>query len=391
MKRQLAVCLLWMASITLSAQSYWEETTDTVSTSGYYHIGLSQEIAGLGLNRLKILDEAGREVPFFIRSSVPVKEMSRMEMYDLLLNVRKDSVNTLIVRNNGEQVSRFYVRMKEAEVTKHIAIRGSNDREQWFSVKQRSLLQTENNPGLGAIAIVDFPLGNYNYYELVVTNNSRSPLDIAGVGKMEESNIYGQFIELPSGIFEVKEEENGNSVITFPSMKFPYYISKIELNATSKGHYSRNAHLEKEHHNSVFFEVSSRQAPVFYFDNILFDRNDSRIIIGNQNNPPLTIRDVKLFGMSRYLCAYLDAGLTYHIRTSDEPSRRYDIQNFEAEIPLNLPVVQTTGLAKHTLVEPARHLRFFEKPVFLWGVIVLTGIVLLLICLRMLRELKKKK
>lgn len=389
--KQIAVCILWMASFSLSAQSYWEEAIDTVSASGYYHIELSQEIAGLGLESLIIVDEKDQEVPYFVRSSVPVKEMRQMEMYTLLLNERKDSINTLIVHNDGGQVARFYVQMKEADATKHIAVRGSYDRQQWFGVKQRALLNTENTPSLGAIAVVDIPTGDYTYYELVITNNSLSPLNITGVGKMEKSSIYGQFVELPVGAVEVKEIENGNTVLTFPSMRYPYYVSKIEWSVTGKGHYNRKVGLEDKQYRISSFELSSREAPVFYFDPLLLSANESRIVIENQNNPPLTVRQVKLFGMSRYLCAYLDAGTKYCIRTGSERYRDYDIRTFASEIPTNLSIVQTSGLKELTYAGQVRSLRFFEKPVFLWGVLVLTGALLLYICVRLLKELKEKE
>lgn len=377
-------------SITATAQSFWRQPMDTVSSSGYYNIELSQEMAGLGLQTLRVFDQNNKEVPYLIRSSVPVKEMKDMEMYELLLNTQRDSINTIIVHNNGDAVSRFYLQMKEAEVIKYITMRGSYDRKQWFSVKQRSLLKSERNPNLGEVAIVDFPKGDYTYYELTITNNSQSPLNITGVGKIEKSNIYGQFVELNPGAFNI-EEKDGNTVVTFPLMQYPYYLSKLEFQVSGKGHYSRKVHIEKKGYSKHSFQLSSREEPLFYLDDFLIDK-DMRLVIENGNNPPLTIQDVKLFGLSRYLCAYLDSGIHYRIETSAERHRHYDIQDFADEIPLNLPVVRTGNLEViESIVEPERTPNFFETPLFLWGVIVLTGIGLLLICMKMLKELKSRK
>lgn len=373
------------------AQTYWQETIEPVSASGYYNIELSQEIAGLGLKTLQIVDANANEIPYLIRSSIPVKEMKQIEMYDLISNTQRDSINTLIVHNKEAEVSRFYLQMKQAEVTKYISMRGSYDRKQWYSVKQHSLLHSEHNPNLGEIAIVDFPEGDYTYYELTVTNNSRSPLNITGVGKIEKSSIYGQLVELQSGPFTVTEDK-GNTVISFPAMEYPYYLSKLELRVTGKGHYNRKVRVEKKGNSYAMetFQLSSRHEPVFYVDQLLIDK-DIRILIENQNNPPLTIDDIKIFGLSRYLCAYLDADVSYRIETGADRYRRYDIQDFADEIPLNLPVVKTNALKEMVMEkESERELRFFEKPVFLWGVIALTGVILLLICVRMLKELKKK-
>lgn len=386
----LTIFLLLFLTLDVMAQSYWRQPMDTVSSAGYYNIELSQEMAGLGLQTLRIFDQNNNEVPYLIRSSVPVKEMKEMEMYELLLNTQRDSINTIIVHNKETAVSRFYVQMKEAEVTKYITIRGSYDRKQWFSVKQYSLLRSEWNPNLGEIAIVDFPKGDYTYYELIITNNSRSPLNITGVGKIEKSNIYGQFVELNAGAVNV-EEKDGNTLVTFPLMKFPYYLSKLELQVSGKGYYSRRVYIDKNGYRRGSFQISSREEAVFYPDELLVDK-DWRLIIENGNNPPLTIHDVKLYGLSRYLCAYLDSGLYYRIETSAEGHRHYDIQDFANDIPLNLPVVRTGDLEFVEVdLEPERTPGFFERPLFLWGVIVLTGIGLLLICMKMLKELKNRK
>ncbi|NDV81815.1 hypothetical protein [Bacteroides sp. 51] len=393
-KRQALVLIVGLiATFSSFAQTYyWYETIDTVSALGYYNIELSQEIAGVGLNSLLILDDDDKEVPYLIRSSVPVKEMKQMEMYELVSNVHKDSINTIIVHNREAEVSRFYLRMKEAEVTKYISIRGSYDRKQWFSVKQKSLLYSEHNPNLGEIAIIDFPKGDYTYYELAITNNSRSPLNITGVGKIEKSSIYGQFVELKPGSFVVKEDR-GNTIITFPSLEYPYYLSKFELQITGKGHYNRRMWLEsseKIEYTVGAFQLSSRDEHTFYTDQVLIDKN-TQIVIENESNPSLTVDGIKLFGVNRYLCAYLDAGMQYRIEAGLKRPGRYDIQDFANEISLHLPIVKTVGLQKKMIEkEPERELRFFESPLFLWGVIALTGLILLFICLRMLKELKKK-
>lgn len=391
-KKQLILIAAGVLAATSSfAQTYWQEPIDTVSTPGYYNIELSQEIAGLGLNTLRVFDANDTEIPYLIRSSVPVKEMKQMEMYDLASNTQRDSINTIIVHNKEAEVSRFYLLMKEAEVTKFISIRGSYDRKQWFSVKQESVLLTEHNPTLGEIAIVDFPKGDYTYYELVVSNKSRSPLNITGVGKMEKNSIYGQFVQLHVGTFNAVEDEKGNTIITFPAMQYPYYLSRLELNVEGKGHYSRKVRItEPNRYAQQTIQLTSRDEPVFYFDNFRINK-DIQIIIENEDNLPLKVTDVKLFGLSRFLCAYLDAHTQYRIETNDKSHKHYDIEGFANEIPYTLPVIKTGEIKKIEIIEPERELSFYERPFFLWGVIILTGIGLLFICLKMLKELKRKE
>lgn len=395
MKKQLVILLTGLftmaGSFAQTTSTYWWEPIDTVSVPGYYHIELSQEIAGLRLDALRIWDANDTEIPYLVRSSVPVKEIKQMEMYDLVSSTQQDSLNTVVVYNKEGAVSRFYLLMKEAEVAKYIAVRGSYDRKQWFSVKQESMLNSEQNPTFGEMAVVDFPEGDYTYYELTVSNNSRSPLNITGVGRMEENSVYGRLVPLSVGLFAVGKDEKGNTLITFPSMQYPYYLSGLELQVEGKGHYSREVRLTGNRFVLNEFRLTSRdEPPFFYFDNLLIPE-DFQIVIENERNLPLNVTDVRLFGLSRYLCAYLDAHMSYRIETNGSGRKAYDIESFADDIPYTLPVVRTGGIEKMETIVPEREPNFFERPLFLWGVIALTGIGLLLICIRMLKELKKKE
>lgn len=392
MRKHLFLCASCLLIATGAfAQSFWQQDLDQVSSPGYYNIELSQELAGLGLHTLRLFDQDNNEIPYLIRTSTSVREMQHMDMYKQVSNLTRDSTNIIVIQNNEPEVSRFYLQMKNADADKHIAIRGSSDLKQWYGVKQSSPLRCEYNPNLGDIAIVDFPKGDYKYYELTITNNSRSPLNVTGVGKIEKSAVYGQFVPLTTGDFKV-EEQGEKTIITFPRNEFPYHLSKIEINASGKGHFSRRITVEDRQNVEASFQLSSLTTePVFFVDDLPISKN-VRLVIHNAGNPPLTINDVKLFGLNRYLCAYLDPGVRYRIETGSERARRYDIADFANEIPLNLPVVEAKALTETKVTPPPeRELKFYEKPIFMWSVISLTGIILLIVCLRMLTELKKRQ
>lgn len=385
----LTICLF--AAAAGRSQNYWRACVDTVSAPGYYNIELSQEMAGRGLRTLRLRDAEGAEIPYLIRSSAPVREMERMEMYEQLSHEKRDSTNTIVLLNKDPEVSRFYLRMKQADVAKYVSIRGSYDRQQWFSVKQRTRLGGGHTPDTDAIAVIDFPAGDYTYYELTVTNSSRNPLNIIGVGKIENSTVYGRFTELNTGAFRT-EEEDGSTIVTFPALQQPYLLSKLEIHAGSKGHFSRRMRLETGGYAKESFQFSSRQEQPFFYTDDLPIGKDFRLVIENGDNPPLQIDQVKLFGLDRYLCAYLDAGVRYRIETGTEEPRRYDIRDFADEIPHDLPVIRTGNTEEATTTpEPEKIPKFYERPVFMWSVIILTGIILLFVCLRMAQELKKRQ
>ncbi|WP_163219256.1 hypothetical protein [Bacteroides sp. 224] len=374
---------------TFAQTDYWRENIQIPIETGYHNIEISPEIAGLGLETLRIIDEEGKEIPYFIRSSVPVKELKELDLYELKTNIAKDSVNIVTVYNKEkEKVSGFYLCMKGADVKKQISIRGSYDSKQWFTVKQAS---TFKNDAGAEITAISFPEGDYTFYEITVINNSGSPLNLTGVGKVKYSNIYGKFIEINTKGFTIEEDkEQKRTLISFSSMSYPYYLSKLEIAVKNKEHYKRRVQITKKGNVLDYFSLSSREENTFFFNTLLIDK-DTHIEIYHQDNPPLEIESIRLFDITRYLCAYLEEGKQYHIDTQGTRYKHYDVQDFANEIPQLLPVVKTTHLISITQEpEPESERKFFEKPLFLWGAIILTGVILLLICIRMLNELKKR-
>lgn len=69
----------------------------------------------------------------------PVQEVSRFESYSLKQNIEKDSLNIVVIDNTKlDDISRFYIFIRSADVNKYASVRGSNDLSQWYIVKQKT-------------------------------------------------------------------------------------------------------------------------------------------------------------------------------------------------------------------------------------------------------------
>ena len=398
MKQYFVVFILLFAQYGV-ARTVWKADLPAVDQSGYYTVELDQKLIGAGLENLKFFDtEQDREVPYFVRSADPIQEINHFEPFELKSNVVKDSLNVLIVDNQtAENLNRFCIIVQKAETGKFAAVRGSNDLKQWYIVKQANEVsgfgkQPQDNTEM---LILDFPQGNYRYYEITLWNNQGSPLDIQKVGKIRNSNLYGNFVEINAGEF-VQENNNDDrkTNLRFPDVQHTYYVSKIEFYIKNKPDYFRwaviidSASYDREH-----FSLSSEKDNVFFINEYPFSPKTG-IIIENQNNPPLTVDSVKIYGLSRYACIYLEAGRKYVVVSDrqDPVSVKYDIEHFRDKIPADLPVIQLKNLHNSVIQEeaaPERKLSLIEQPVFLWSIIVLVGIFLVFVCIRMISEMKK--
>ena len=382
------------------SQTVWKAELPVVEKSDYYHVDFNQELIGAGLKYLKIVDENDNEIPYFIRSSDPIKEISNFECFDLKNNTVKDSLNIIVVNNEKvENLNRFCIILQQAETRKYALVRGSNDLKQWYIVRENTRVseftqQTKENTEM---LIIDFPQGNYKYYEIRLWNDQKSPLEVLKVGKIKNSNIYGNFTAIDPGKLEIKHNsQNKNTSLSFPELKHTYCINKIELGIKNKPDYYRRAILiDSLSYSNERFYLSSKNENTLLINDFFFTPQ-TFIIIENQNNPPLIIDSVKIYGLCRYACLYLEAGKKYRLLlNSKKPiSTAYDIEYFRNEIPANIAVLQVNNLQDSVMPEeiiPKRKLTLIERPLFLWSVLTIVGAFLVFICVRMIKEINKKQ
>lgn len=401
MKKIIFTYLLSLFIFQVYGQSLWRTDVKPVEEKGYYNIELDQHIIAKSvtsdLSDLRIYNSKNKEISYFLRAVSLVQEVSRFESYSLKQNIEKDSLNILIVDNTKlDDISRFYIFIRSADVNKYASVRGSNDLSQWYIVKRKTHIynlehKADNNEDA---LLLDIPQGNYKYYEITIENDQNSPLKILRVGNYASSNIYGQFSEINLGRFVAKDSINKKTYISFPDLQDTYKINRLEISVQNDAHYLRHVLLSDTiNKKSLKFDLSSKTDNSFIVDYFPLGKH-TFIAIENNNNLPLDIVSIKVYGLNRYLCAYLEKGEKYYlevgIRYKSSPD--YDIDHFKNDIPVDLPIVKTENLSQINMpvAVPERQPSLIEKPLFLWAVIILIGLFLTFVCYKTIKEMKKK-
>lgn len=402
MKKYLFILVILSFSLSSFAQTIWTANVGNIEISGYYNIELDQRLIGAAnsdFSDLRIIGSQGEkssEVPYFTRPVSPIQEVSSFENYPLKENSAKDSLNLVIVDNvDKENLNRFYIAINNADVKIEISIRGSNDLKTWYIVKRKSNVSNYRNmQGNNAVLMVDFPQGDYRYYEIMLTNDQDSPLLVERVGKMSSTSIYGQFTEINTGKF-VQTEKDNRTFITFPDLKYTYCISKIDFLVNTNMVYLRNAYIaDSLHYDHASFQLSSKKNNEFFLDNFRM-QSSTTIEVENNNNPPLHFDSVKFYALKRYICAYLEKGQKYTIEVNSKKYTypNYDIQHFKNDIATDLPVISTTDVKSEQNEQKAvvREQMLIEKPVVLWSIIICIGLFLTFICVKMVKKMKEEE
>lgn len=398
MKQYILLAITLFLTQSAFSQTIWYADIDEVKESGYYNIEISQQQIGESrhsdLKDMLILNTDSTEVPYFLRSASPIQEVKSFENYTLKENSTRDSLNIIIVDNQRkEDIQRFYLTIANADVSINVSVRGSENLKQWYTVKRQSAVSNYGNTrDRDAMLIVDFPQGNYKYYEIALSNDQKSPLQVKQVSKTESSNIYGQLAEIAVSKKIKVENKDKQTIITFPLLKSPYYIHKAEFFISNKTDYLRDAQfMDTLNFNNRYFSLSSKNDNAVFINNFLLNKNGI-ISIDNKNNPPIEIDSVKLYGLKRYACAYLEAGNKYFIQIDNERKSYpdYDIEHFKNDIPNTIPTIKTINISSVTKPIYQREQLFIEKPIVLWSIIIGIGLILTILCLKMLKSMKKR-
>lgn len=398
---------LLLISLVVFPQFRLAAPLDSVKQSGYYNIELPPEIEALseisdwGDLRIKNSDES--EVPYFVHNETPIRTVSNFVDFHLIENKTKDSLNILVIDNLDniksatQLVDRFCVLVNNADVSKFVSVRGSNDLSQWYVVKQHSPVSgvvSEYSKGVEML-YVDMPAINYRYYEITLSNTQSSPLKVQRVGRINNSNIYGRFSRIDFGTMVRKDSTDQYTYLRFPDMPFEYHIGKIEFYIHSKSDYQRTCYV-KDLGYATNLTLSSRNGNVFILDNFVASKK-MEIGVYNADNRPLQIDSIRMYVLNRYICAYLEEGQRYRLYVGSKKVKKpnYDIEHFRQDIPDNLPVLKVSKIDimedESSLLGEARTPSLIEKPIFMWSVIIIVGLLLLFICFKMASDMKKNK
>ena len=410
--KQTILSLIALLPLFCKAQHFTNQCNiPVVNESGYYHLLLSPDVVAISMSNLEdiriINDKSGKETPYLLRSENPKTRTSFFQDYKIAENNfdRKDSVTRVIIDNEAkEEIKQFCIVIQNAEISKYISVKGSEDKYNWYVVKQK----TPANPGIkndatSEILIIDIPLGTYRYYEILIDNPQKEPVRVLSAGKYQYSEILGKYTEVFLGNFVQKDSTNKQSYIYFPEIERNYLIHKIHFEIEEQQPYYRQAYFSRKEYDANrknfsliqlrSFILSSQEENAIDVYN-MYINSDIAVVINNKDNNPVKISKITAHQLNRYLTVYLEKGERYTLycgeKTLSKP--QYDMEYFEQNIPGGLPVLELSPVKEipQSDIDCVKKHNFWETQTFLWIMIMGVGLLLLWICYAMVREVKKK-
>jgi hypothetical protein len=378
-----------------SAQSYKNEAhIDSVNQSGFYAIDVTPELSSFvktDFSDLRIIDNKGNPIPYLLGSDIPMLDTGLFKPLKILKNIVSDSgQNVLVIENShDEKMEGFYIRMRNAAVSRTINLSGSNDGIKWYSIVENVNLEKRFIQDHDSFQeFISFPLSSYKYFRVIIYNGKNDPLDILSVQKRIKTSPSEKhdLVKNPSNSF-IRKDSNRIIWLTVENSR-NIHISNVLFQVKSPRFYKRQVDVIVGGMLAGNFIISTDTVvdlslPIF---------NDSifTIKIYNEDNPPLEITVVSTAQNAEKIISYLESGKSYdfELTSADAISPRYDLVSFKDSIPKEVKEIGFSNISKISTAFKVSNSYF--KQVWLWPTLIFALIVLGLFTFRLTKDVAKR-
>lgn len=405
MRRALSLLIVAFVAIGAFAQaSRWIADVPAVERAGLYAIDLSAELLGCSrgdLGEIRLVDSTGAEAPYVIQRVMAPPHKERFVPYTLLRNeALKHSTVIELERPADATVDALHIWIRPVQVEKRVRITGSDDRQQWYMVKDEHVVaQGARGDPPHQVLQVAIPRSDYRFLRIAINDSLTAPLRILGVGRFERDDPpeprYGTahrlaFTQHDSAGVTTLRVERGT----------PLLVERLRYAVSDSGLYRRNGSVALWR----WVESGRKRAkkPVRFADNVgwfsigsdlprvmdagYFRADSFDVVIENGNDAPLRFTELIADAQQHVLIAQLDTGMRYTLLTGNDTlgSPSYDLAHFADRLtPMDTLAHDDLRRAPAPAVAPPS---FNPSAAWVWAAIIALMALMGWFAVRMLRK-----
>lgn len=405
MKKTIVISILLSITTGLFSQEFkYKSKLDKNTTNSFYSIDLKTDVVSNlsnQFNDLRVKDEQGTELPFFMEREDFEVSKRVFKSYKIKEKIHwKNGATVLIIENTTHQkINNLQLQIKNFDVRKHLELAGSDDYENWYTIKDNYLFRPANGLNTtSAVKSLNFPYVDYKYYRIVIYDCFSLPINVLKVGYYDTYQEKGKFKQLNQP--ELTRFDSMETKETYIHVKYKStpYFDKLVFKIDKPLFYYRDAKicLKREdkkgrvHYDVIeYLTLNSNSDLTTYFN--AFQYPDFYIVIENEDNPPLENVQLEAFQLNRYLIAYLDEGKEYHLEFGNEKlvtPPNYDITHFKNKIGGDIPQLSTGNVS---VIEYQVKEKIITSTLWIWSAISLVAILLGYLSFKMITEMETKE
>lgn len=339
----------------------WRYSKEVIveGSNAYKTFFLDEEIYEHALHRLedlRILDDKGEIVPYYIQSGYLDQDQSKISFQSYVVHtgrknndtfvdfqIRPTSQNTDIVGNE------LVFTLPNQNFLKHIVIEGSYDGNQWNKVISDHLYKADH---LEKNRVLLGDIYKYSYYRITVKDNIENIIlsEVALLNNQQKKEWHAyQKSTVPTYKITTEEKHTTIEVQNPQQLK----INEIELEIGENFQrsflvYDEDEHLvlseESELYNLDFTNVKISNTNIVFSNQPL----SSRVLtvkINNQDNPPLKINSVNIAYYVDKL-VFIDSGSSSYslfYGNADATKPTYDLEQYKEHLEMEVQDQVTLG------------------------------------------------
>ena len=404
------LCMLFLNNCFAQTEGYhFYSNLDTIKTSGFYNVVLSPQINShikTDYSDVRLIDNNNKWVPHIFHA--PFNEISR-EMVTTNLNftiVESNKTNTVLLIDAVQQLNNMTVLIKNTTVEKFGSLSGSNDKQNWFVINDSVLLYPEpSEKNTESVLNIHFPQINYSNLKLVINNRNKDPFNILALSTKGVaagflfSSFSDSILQNPSGIL-LQKDSGKQSFIKIIQLK-KFHFSQINIKAEGLKYYNRQVDLYVAENNNSSFKNPGKFIQSFVISNNnnlqfnlpLQNANVFYLVVKNEDNPALQIKEVSTGVGYRYITAYLKKDNSYKIILDNAEAvlPNYDITNDYPTIKDSVAILGSGNILAYENKEVTKNNSANNKTLLIWLAVIATLLVLLFFTITMVKEVNKKK
>jgi len=383
----------------------WKADIETVDSSGFYNIFLVSQITSKLNNNfsdIRIFNIDNQEIPYIIQSDKNFILSGEKNKLSIIENKHKKikGYTSLLIHNSGkDNISNIALIINNIPGEKWIKINASDDKKQWYVLKENSLYLTNfNDSETSEIQLFNFPESKYEFYELVIYDYNNQPIEVLSAWQYNVNYTSNAYTILAEPKIVQDDTSKTDKSIIYIEFEEAQYIDKLEFEFDGPFFYLRKAEIEREDtlgEKKMKLEMFDQMDEGFYFhshkENVLYFSGyyakKLKLIIENKDNEPLILVKVNAYQINSYITAWLQEGIKYNLRFGNENADvpLYDLSYFKDSIPDSIQIVRVTNIENTTVSSETKKILDIN-PIYLWIVVGIVIALLAFIAFKMFRE-----
>lgn len=378
----------------------YKRSIDGVKEAGWYSLVLPPAIfqkLNPGLSDFRLYTMEGTdtvEVPYLV--DVRHDEVARKEVQLPVFNKSKKDGELFVSFSlqPSEKVNSLDLAFEEPNYFAFVTLEGSDDKSQWYEiVRDRRIVSIKSEKGDYALSGIVFPLTEYRFLRIRVKGDI--PLTFRHASFHYNDYTPGVYQEIPLRWNLHHDKKTRESFVDI-RLRDLEPVSSVALKADSTRDYYRRFRLEYlrdstqtdkgwlKYYSPVHSGyLTSFRPNVFDFD--WQTAKELRIVIDNQDNPPLDIKGVTARGPEVHVTAYLKPGsnfMLYGAAAVRAPS--YDLAHFQKKIS-GAPLKGSFSAEEKLIQDRPAAKPLFENKLWLWSIMIVMIGALGFFTLKMMR------